>query len=69
MDDNVNLDRIQTIGNSDFANLYTENNYNEDDIYNNSPLSLNPTECKYLTTIEFSNAFQSDKVSLYQCYA
>ena len=64
MDDNINLDRIQTNGNFDFANLYTEINYNEDDIYNDSPLSLNPNECKYLTTVEFSNAFQSDKVSL-----
>ena len=64
MDDNINLDRIQTNGNFDFANLYTEINYNEDNIYNDSPLSLNPNECKYLTTVEFSNAFQSDKVSL-----
>ena len=32
-------------------------------IYNDSPLSLNPKECKYLTTVELSN-FQSDKVSL-----
>ena len=64
MDDNINLDRIQTNGNFDFANLYTENNYNEDDIYNDSPLSLNLNECKYLTTVEFSKAFQSDNVSL-----
>ena len=64
MDDNINLDRIQTNGNFDFANLYTELNYNEDDIYNDSPLSSYPNECKYLTTVEFSNAFQIDKVSL-----
>ena len=33
-------------------------------IYNDSPLSLNPNECKYLNTVEFSNAIQSDNVSL-----
>ena len=64
MDDTINLDQIQTNGNFDFANLYTAINDNEDDIYNDSPLSLNPNECKNLTTVEFSNAFQSDKVSL-----
>ena len=68
MDDNINLDRIQTNGNFDFANVYTEINYIEDDINNDSPLSLNPNECKYLTTVEFSNAFQSDKVSLSMLY-
>ena len=68
MDDTINLDQIQTNGNFDFANLYTAINDNEDDIYNDSPLSLNPNECKNFTTVEFSNAFQSDKV-FYQCYA
>ena len=58
MDDNINLDRIQTNANFDFANLYIEIYYNEDDIYiyNDSPLCLNPNECKYLNSQTLSSS-------------
>ena len=64
MDNNINIDLIQTNGNFDFTKLYPEINCYVDEMYHNSPLKININECKYLTAVEFSKAFQSDNISL-----
>ena len=38
MDDNINIDLIQTNGNFDFTKLYTDINHYEDEMYHDTPL-------------------------------
>ena len=64
MDDNINIDLIQTNGNVNFTKLYTEINHYEDEMYHDSLFKTNTNECKYLTPVEFSKAFQSDNISM-----
>ena len=64
MTDIININRIQTNKKFNLTPLYNETKHTENEIYNDLPFSLNTSECKYFTSVEFCKYVKPENVSL-----
>jgi len=64
MTDTINISRIQTNKTFNLTTLYNETKHSENEMYNDSPFSINTSECKYYTSVEFSKYVKPENVSL-----
>ena len=65
MTDTINISLIQTNKKFNLTTLYNETKHTENLMYNDqSPFSLNTSECKYFTSVEFSKYVKPETVSL-----
>ena len=68
MTDTINISRIQTNKKSNLTTLYNDTKYTENEMYNDSPLSLNTSECKYFISVKLPKYVKSETVSLLMFY-
>ena len=68
MTDTIDISQIETNKKVNLTKLYNETKHNENEMYNDSPFSLNTSECKYFTSLNFIN-MSNLKMYLYQCSA
>ena len=65
MTDTINISLIQTNKTFNLTTLYNETKHIENEMYNDQSLfSLNTSECKYFTSVEFSKYVKPETVSL-----
>ncbi len=64
MTDTINISRIQTNKTYNFTTLYNDSKHTENEMYNDSPFSLNTSKCKYFTSVEFSKYVKPETVSI-----
>ena len=64
MTDIINITRIQTKNKLNLTTLYNETKHTKNKMYNDSPFSFNTSECKYVTSVEFSKYVKPENVSL-----
>ena len=54
MTDDINISRIQTNKKCNLTTLNNETKHSESEMCEDIPFSLNTSECKYFTSVEFS---------------